>query len=100
MNDLILLVLQIIILVASYYIGKEMSQDQKNSAIKNLELISKYADALVVWAREFMKDTPGEAKMEAVVEQLLKICDDNSIVMNITELKAIAQKAYESMKTK
>lgn len=102
-NDLFKLIVEIVVLVACYLIGRYVTG---NSAVKDtildatskMELIVRYADTFVAWARQFLQDKSGSEKMDEVVSQLSIIAAKNGIDMSETEIQAIAQKAYDSMK--
>lgn len=98
-NDMVVLLLQVVILVGGYFVGKYIPQDKVEKSKKELELITNYADSFVRLAREFMKDEPGAIKMSAVVSKLSDVCIRNNIDMSETDLKAITQNAYDMMKS-
>lgn len=66
--------------------------------LEKMNVICKWADKFVVWAREFLQTKTGEEKMDAVIKQLKKIAESAGIEATEEQLKAIAQTAYESMK--
>ena len=106
-NDLILVVIQCIILIGSYLVGRYLipniqtpeAKETIQDVIAKTDLIINYADKFVSWAKEFKKKSTGAEKMQAVVEQLTMIAQQNGIDMSQEQITAIAQKAYDSMKT-
>lgn len=100
----ITLIIQILILVGSYIFGRyilpSMTANQQTikDVIDQTNLIITWADSFVAYAKQFMKKENGPAKMQMVVEHLLEIAKRNGINLSETEIKAIAQKAYDSMK--
>ena len=68
--------------------------------LEKMDVMCKWADKFVVWAREFIKSDNGKEKMAAVVEQLKQVAANAGIEATEDQLKAIAQTAYEAMKAK
>lgn len=66
--------------------------------LEKMDVICKWADKFVVWAREFLQTKTGKEKMVAVIEQLKQVTESAGIEVTEEQLKAIAQTAYESMK--
>lgn len=102
-NDLFKLIIEIVILVACYLVGRYVTgnsaaKDTILDATSKMELIARYADMFVAWARQFLQGKSGSEKMDEVVSQLSTIAAKNGIDMSETEIQAIAQKAYDSMK--
>lgn len=69
------------------------------AAIGAIEALSKYADALVRWARYFYKDKSGSEKMAEVMTRLKEIASKYSINLADDDIKAIVQQAYEAMES-
>jgi len=104
MNDsgILYLIVEIIILVGSYVVGRyiipTVSYSETISDVtKKFNLIVEYADKFVSWAKYFMKSYTGSEKMDAVVNELVKITEKYDINISRTEIIAIAQKAYDNM---
>ena len=106
-NDTILLIIQIVVIIGSYLLGRYVLPNISSPATKETiqdviaktDLIINYADKFVSWAKEFKKKSTGTEKMQAVVEQLTYIAKQNGINMTQEQITAIAQKAYDSMKS-
>ena len=106
-NDTILLIIQIVVIIGSYLFGRYVLPNISSPAAKETiqdviaktDLIINYADKFVSWAKEFKKKSTGAEKMQAVVEQLTYIAEQNGIDMTQEQITAIAQKAYDSMKS-
>lgn len=99
-------VIIIVIMVLSYIYGRYISPrlhpgavDQTKKALDELTLVANYADKFVIWAREFLKNKPGTEKMDEVLSKLEEVTRKYKLVMTSEQLKAIAQAAYENMKT-
>lgn len=101
-HSLVILIIQVVIAAATYFIGKHIlpnvSQDTIDNAIKGVNLIVDYADKFVHYAKQFMKKNNGPEKMDEVVKQLTLIASKYNINISEVEIRAIAQKAYDSMK--
>lgn len=98
MDKIIILAAQLIIAVGAFAIGKYVFPNIPKSVSEKLQELSGWAAQFVVWAREFMKTSTGQEKMNKVVEQLKKIADEAGIDITEEQLRAIAQTAYEAMK--
>lgn len=71
-----------------------------DTILDKAEMIIKFADAYVAWAKQFKSEESGEKKMELVVEKLAEIATKFDIDLSDDDLKAIAQKAYNNMENK
>ena len=80
-QELITLIALVISFVIGRYILPKINMTT-DTALKNLQIIEKYAAAFVIFAKEFYGELSGEDKLNEVVNKL----------------KAIAQKAYTEMK--
>ena len=101
-SDFLYLILQIIILCGSYFIGRYIIPitgytENINDISQKFNLMVDYADKFVAWAKYFMKSYTGSEKMEAVVTELVKVAEKYDINISRTEIIAIAQKAYDNM---
>lgn len=97
----------IVIIVGSYLIGKyvtpNLPEDTKKAiaaAVSELTFMANFADKLVIWARDFLKDSKGSEKMNEVLKQLEELADKYNIDMTKEQLTAIAQTAYNNMMAK
>ena len=102
MSDFLYLILQIVILCGSYFIGRYIIPitgytETTADIVQKFNLMVDYADKFVAWAKQFMKSYTGPEKMEAVVAELVKIAEKYDINISRTEIIAIAQKAYDNM---
>lgn len=97
-KQLIILIIQIIIIVGAYLVGKYIPIESIQSTTAKIELIINYADKFVSWAKYFMKDSTGSEKMSEVIKQLKNIADKYHLDISEEELTAIAQRAYDTMK--
>lgn len=101
-SDFLYLILQVVILCGSYFIGRYIIPitgytESINDVAQKFNLMVDYADKFVAWAKYFMKSYTGSEKMEAVVTELVKVAEKYDIDISRTEIIAIAQKAYDNM---
>jgi len=94
--------IQIIIVAISYLAGRYIFPKIPEGALEtlssSLSIMSQYADRYVAWAKQFMPDATGSEKMNTVVGYLQNIANKYHIDMNVTDIQAIAQAAYNAMK--
>lgn len=96
--DFITLIIEVVILIAAFVVGKYIIPNISSNAMENFNLIMKYAETFVAFAKQFMHANTGEEKMEKVVSMLREIAVKYGIDITDEELTAIAQKAYNAMK--
>ena len=102
-TGLLYVIIQIIVLIASYVFGRYIvptlgASESIQDITAKFNLIVNYADQFVSWAKWFMRDSTGTQKMNKVVEQLMLIVDKYNLDISEEEVIAIAQKAYDNMK--
>lgn len=89
----------IVVVVGGTIIFKKMSPKDAElvqTSVSQLELILKYAESFCAYARQFLS-CEGSEKMNIVIEKLKEVCAKQGIEIDETTLRAIAQKAYDSM---
>lgn len=99
----IFFIIEIIFIVAAFIIGKLQNNGViKPETIEDLTnkfyLFCNYADGLIMWAKQYLKDCTGSEKMDAVVERLIKIAKGYNINISEEEIRGIAQKEYDTLK--
>lgn len=98
MNNIIMQAITLGAMVAAFVCGKYVFPNMPKNVADKLNDLAAWAGKFVVWAREFMKASTGQEKMDAVVKELYKIAEEKGISVTENQLKAIAQAAYEAMK--
>ena len=91
----------LIALVVSFLIGRYILPKigkTTDEALKDMQILQKYAETFVVYARDFCTDLTGEDKLAEVITKLKSIATNINIPISDDNLKAIAQKAYVEMK--
>lgn len=95
-------ILQLVVLVGTFayvkFVAPNIPKDTINTVTSKINLIIQYADSFVAWAKQFMQNSTGKEKMDEVVKQLSAIAEKYNIDISETEIRAIAQKAYDMMK--
>lgn len=98
MDNIIMQAITLAAMVAAFVCGKYVFPNMPKSVVDKLNDLAAWAGKFVVWAREFMKASTGQEKMDAVIKELYKIAEEKGINVTENQLKAIAQAAYEAMK--
>jgi len=101
-KELIELIIELVVTIAAFLIGRYVLPKIKtNINIQELsiqfQLLLNYAESFVAYARQFLTDLSGKEKMDAVVEKLKVICEQQGIEVDEDTLRAIGQKAYDAM---
>lgn len=100
MDSIAYIIAWVIILIAFIIITKIFGSNTAKDIFMKTNLIIQYAEAFVSWARQFKSDLSGKEKMNAVIEKLTDVANKYGINITEEEIRAIAQKAYDSMKNK
>ena len=100
MDSIAYIIAWAIILIAFIIITKIFGSNTAKDIFMKTNLIIQYAEAFVSWARQFKSDLSGKEKMNAVIEKLTYVANKYDIDITEEEIRAIAQKAYDSMKNK
>ena len=97
-KNLIFLLIQIVVAVIFYIVGKYVPASKIDEVERALFLIAEWADKFVRYARQFLQCESGEDKMKYVVDELSKIAEQNKWNVTTEQITAIAQTAYDKMK--
>ena len=100
MESIVYLITWIIIVIALVIVNKTLGADSAKDVVMKTSLIIQYAEAFVSWARQFKSNLSGNEKMDVVIEKLANVADKHDIDISEEEIRAIAQKAYDTMKNK
>lgn len=100
MESIVYLVTWIIIVIALIIVNKTLGADSAKDIVMKTSLIIQYAEAFVSWAKQFKSNLSGNEKMDVVIEKLTNVADKHDIDISEDEIRAIAQKAYDTMKNK
>ena len=80
-KELIVLIVQLVLAIGSFLAGRYLLPKYKTNigtAVTQFELILKYAESFVAYARQFLNSS-GKDKMDDVVKKLQAICDKEGI---------------------
>lgn len=100
MESIVYLMTWIIIAIALVIVNKTLGADSAKDVVMKTSLIIQYAEAFVSWARQFKSNLSGNEKMDVVIEKLTNVADKHNVDISEDEIRAIAQKAYDTMKNK
>lgn len=100
MESIVYLITWIIIVIALVIVNKTLGADSAKDVVMKTSLIIQYAEAFVSWARQFKSNLSGNEKMDVVIEKLTNVADKHNVDISEDEIRAIAQKAYDTMKNK
>lgn len=100
MESIVYLVTWIIIVIALVIVNKTLGADSAKDIVMKTSLIIQYAEAFVSWAKQFKSNLSGNEKMDVVIEKLTNVADKHNVDISEDEIRAIAQKAYDTMKNK
>lgn len=98
-GDTVVVLIETIIVVISFLIGRYIIPKYKTNivnAVTEFEVLLDYAESFCAYARQFL-NVSGSEKMNNVVEKLKIVCEKNGIKVDDETLRAIGQKAYDSM---
>ena len=100
-SNALMMVIELIIIITSFFIGRYILPKYKNNiqdAALQFEVLLNYAESYVAYAKQFL-NIPNSEKMDVVVEKLRIICESQGIEIDEETLRAIGQKAYNTMKS-
>ena len=100
-EDVVIIVLQAIVVVLAFLVGQyvfpKVKANNKYDEIKEtLSVLTAQAENYIHYAKEFI-DGDGDDKMNFCVTALKTAAKKNGIEVSETELKAVIQKAYDTM---
>lgn len=93
-NNIIYYGVMLLLTIIAFILGKFVFP---KVPVDKIKLIESWAIRFINWAKEFLCDKSGEEKMDAVIDQLRKICYENKIELSDEQLRAIAQTAYNTI---
>lgn len=100
-SEIIITVIEFVVVIGSFLLGKYVFPKYKTNiqnAVTEFTVLLNYAESFVSYAKQFLTDLTGPEKMDAVVEKLKAICEQQGINVDEETLRAIGQKAYDAMK--
>lgn len=97
MNDIVVLVIQFVVVVGGFLIGKYVMPKYGPQIKDTVTYLSGWASKFIAYAAQYNSGT-GSEKMDYVCGELQKIAQKNGIDMSTEQIKAIIQQAYDVMK--
>ena len=97
-NNFIFLIINIIVLIVSYLVGRFLVPKVINQQLDTLNYVSQWAYKFVVAAENLFKNHSGSEKKEYVVAQIQILLKTIGIKMSDEQISALIEDAYEQMK--
>lgn len=99
MNQIITTIIELVILVASFVVGKYIIPKLNTSDLANLTIIADWAKKFVTAAGAVLGDgATGEQKLEYVSKQLAAIAKEKGLNITDDQIRAIIEDAYATYK--
>ena len=99
MEDIIIKAIELAIAIVAFLIGRYLLpkiKDNMQNVSFQFGVLLQYAESFCAYARQFL-NCSGSEKMDDVVSKLKAVCDKYGIEIDEETLRAIGQKAYDSM---
>ena len=99
MDNMTKTIIELVVIVVAFAIGRYILPKYKiniQNAAAQFGVLLSYAESFCAYARQFL-NCSGSEKMDNVVARLRDICEQQKIDIDDDTLRAIAQKAYDSM---
>ena len=100
MDDIIFAVIQLVIAIIAFLIGKYIFPNLKKLTDSNNEFVaalSTWVFNFVVDAKNSLKDAEGEEKREWVYAQVSELLDKWGVVLSSEQIYALIESAYDKM---
>lgn len=92
------LIIELICVIAGFVIGKFFLPTQTGQkTIEAIETVGLWATQFIHYCNQYINKT-GPEKMDYVIAELVKICEKEKIQISEEQIRAIAQKTYDSIK--
>lgn len=98
--DVIMLILSVITFVLGRYVVPNIPSSVYlglKDAFEEVDLVVKWANKYVSWARRFLSEKSGSEKMDYVVAAINQICMKYGIDMDDEQIQAIVQECYDNL---
>ena len=95
--ELIFLILEIIVIISAYLVGKYIVPKLSQDDLKILELVKGWIETFVSEAASF-KEYTGTEKKQYVIEQITKILNEKNIILTEEQISALIEAAYNNFK--
>ena len=92
------LIIEFICVIAGFVIGKFFLPTQTGQkTVEVIETVGLWATQFIHYCNQYINKT-GPEKMDYVIAELVKICEKEKIQISEEQIRAIAQKTYDSVK--
>ncbi len=92
------LIIELICVIAGFVIGKFFLPTQTGQkTVEVIETVGLWATQFIHYCNQYINKT-GPEKMDYVIAELVKICEKEKIQISEEQIRAIAQKTYDSIK--
>lgn len=96
-TETIFLILQVIVIIVFYLVGKYIVPKLSQDDLKTLQLVQNWVTQFVNEAANFTNLT-GSEKKKYVSEQIVKILNEKGIAMTEEQISALIETAYNTLK--
>lgn len=96
MDEIVILLIQLLVAVVAYCIGRYVLPEQKNQIQMASTIISEWAEKFVHLAAK--KEMTGEEKMDYVCSELQILAKENNVQINEQQIRAVIQLVYDQAK--
>ena len=91
-------IIELICVIAGFVIGKFFLTTQTGQkTVEVIETVGLWATQFIHYCNQYINKT-GPEKMDYVIAELVKICEKEKIQISEEQIRAIAQKTYDSVK--
>lgn len=97
-NNLVVLIINIIVLVLSYLVGRFMVPKATDKQLTTLDYVSQWAYKFVVAAKNLFSNKTGSEKKEYVIQQIQILLKTIGVTMSDEQISALIEDAYNQMK--
>ena len=92
------LIIELICVIAGFVIGKFFLPTQTGQkTVEVIETVGLWATQFIHYCNQYINKT-GPEKTDYVIAELVKICEKEKIQISEEQIRAIAQKTYDSVK--
>lgn len=96
-TEMIFLILQAIVVIISYLVGKYIVPKLSNNELEVFNLVKNWVEQFVNEAANFTNYS-GEEKKKYVSEQIVKLLNEKGIYMTEAQISALIETAYNTLK--
>lgn len=95
--EIIFVIIEVIVILAGYFVGKYIVPKLSQDDLKTLQLVKGWIETFVNEAANF-KEFTGPEKKQYVSEQIAKFLNEKGIIMTEEQISALIETAYNNFK--